>query len=58
MVWLPRSIGNGVDIGYVEVKAPGGSQSDKQKKFQTRCEVAGIYYSVVRSVENVKEITL
>lgn len=47
---------NSVNIGYIEVKAPNGKQSDKQKKFEQRCKVAGIRYDLAYSVEDVKRI--
>lgn len=47
---------NSVDIGYIEVKAPNGIQSDMQKKFEQRCKVAGIRYDLAYSVDDVKKI--
>ena len=50
-VWL----GNG-KIAYLEVKTDKGQQSDRQRHFQEKCTVAGYFYAVVRSVEDVKNI--
>ena len=41
---------------YVEVKTATGKQSPAQKRFEKRCRVAGIYYKVVRSVEEVRRM--
>jgi hypothetical protein len=50
VVWLP-----GGQVAYFEVKAPTGKQSPAQVKFQARCEQAGVYYTVVKSVEETLE---
>lgn len=42
---------------FVELKAPGGSQSPAQRDFQTACAKAGAPYAVVRSLEAL-EVTL
>ena len=40
----------------IEVKRPGGKQSDDQKEFQARLEAAGGRYLVVHSVEQIHEL--
>jgi hypothetical protein len=52
VVWWP-AVG-GVEVGYVEVKTETGKQSDRQRRFQERCEEAGVPYMVVRSIDDVK----
>lgn len=44
------------DIFFVECKADGGVQSDKQKTFQEHCEAMGIGYFIVRSLEDFKAV--
>lgn len=44
-----------IRIGYLEVKNEMGRQSDSQRRFQRRCESAGVDYAVVRSVADVQE---
>ncbi len=50
IVWWPTG------IGYVEVKAPTGRQSENQKHFQARCKEYGVPYDLVRSVEDVQRL--
>ena len=50
VVWWPHG------IGYVEVKAPKGKQSENQKRFEDRCIKAGISYDVVYSVEDMQTL--
>jgi len=50
IVWL------GSRTLYIEVKAPKGKQSDRQKKFQKKCEDSGREYFLVYSVDDVKNI--
>lgn len=45
-----------VDVAYIEVKKPGGRQSDNQKKFETRCRIAEIDYFLAYSVDDVEMI--
>lgn len=47
VVWWPSG------IGYLEVKAPKGRQSEKQKAFQKRCEEYGVPYDLAYSVDDV-----
>lgn len=54
VVWFPAV--DGVEIGYLEVKTETGSLSKSQKTFKNRCFKKGIYYEVVRSVEDVKRL--
>lgn len=55
IVWWPA--GNGaVTQGYLEVKTPAGRQSRQQKKFERFCQLNGVPYLVVRSVEDVKSL--
>ena len=57
VVWFPATPkGEGVTVGYLEVKTAKGKQSPSQVKFQKRCEKAGVFYAVVRSVEDVEKI--
>ena len=51
VVWFPWG-----RIGYLEVKTLSGRQSESQKRFQTRCEKEGIFYAVVRSVDEVEQL--
>jgi len=39
----------------IELKGTGGTQSEEQKKFQTRLEAAGGKYILARSSEDVEE---
>jgi hypothetical protein len=43
---------NGVYVG-IEVKRPGGKQSDHQKHFQESLEAAGGRYILARSLDDV-----
>lgn len=43
---------NGQSVG-IEVKGPGGKQSDHQKQFQERLEAAGGRYILARSLDEV-----
>lgn len=45
-----------ITIGYIEVKAPKGVQSEWQKKFQARCKVAGFRYDLAYSLEDVEKL--
>ena len=54
IVWWPAP--SGVSIGYLEVKAPGGRLSEKQKHFQERCQAQGVRYDVAWSVDDVQEL--
>lgn len=60
---LYNDMKDGVVIGttrammiFVEVKTATGKQSPAQVKFERRCKVAGFYYKVVRSVEDVRRM--
>ena len=48
-------IKDGQFIG-IEIKTPKGKQSDTQKEFQGRLELAGGKYYIVRSLEEVTKI--
>jgi len=41
---------------FVEVKRPGGRQSEYQKKFQAAVEAAGFEYVLAKSVEDVEHL--
>jgi hypothetical protein len=41
---------------FIECKAEGGVQSDKQKAFQEHCESMGIGYYIVRSLDEFKAV--
>jgi len=43
---------NGQYVG-IEVKAPGGKQSEHQKEFQRQLEAAGGRYIIVHSIDDV-----
>jgi len=43
---------------FLEVKAPKGTQSDNQKRFERYVSDAGATYAVVRSVEDVQALDL
>jgi len=45
-----------VTMGYIEVKAPGGKQSEAQKRFEKRCNAVGISYDLAFSVLDVEKI--
>jgi len=51
VVWFPHR-----EIGYLEVKTEAGQLSDNQRRFKKRCEENGVFYAVVRSVEDVQVI--
>ena len=51
VVWFPHGV-----IGYLEVKTEIGQLSDNQRRFKKRCEENGVFYAVVRSVEDVQKI--
>jgi hypothetical protein len=51
VVWLPWG-----EIGYLEVKTEIGKLSENQRRFKKRCEENGMFYAVVRSVEDVQKI--
>ena len=51
IVFLPSG-----EIIFVEVKAPKGKQSDRQKKFEKRVTDYGYKYFLVYSVNDVKNI--
>jgi hypothetical protein len=48
VVWFPWG-----EIGYLEVKTESGRLSERQKRFKRRCEDHGVFYAVVRSVDDV-----
>lgn len=50
-------IKDGIFVG-LEVKRPGGKQSDDQKEFEKRCLKAGGQYHVVTSLEDVRALGL
>lgn len=50
VVWLPRG------ISYIEVKTEKGRQSDRQKAFEQICKAHGVFYAVVRSVEDIAQL--
>lgn len=50
LVWWPKG------LGYMEVKTGSGKQSEAQKKFEERCQAAGIPYHLVRSVKDVLDL--
>ena len=41
---------------FIEVKRPGGRQSDYQKKFQKLVEGAGFEYILAKSVDDIKHL--
>ena len=51
VVWFPGRV-----IGYLEVKTETGQLSENQRRFKRRCEENGVFYAVVRSVEDVQQI--
>jgi len=51
VVWLPWH-----EIGYLEVKTQTGKLSDTQRRFKKRCEDHGVFYAVVKSVDDVQAI--
>ncbi len=51
VVWFPHR-----EIGYLEVKTETGQLSENQRRFKKRCVENGVFYAVVRSVEDVQEI--
>ncbi len=44
------------EVIYLEIKLPSGKMSDWQLAFQRQCEVDGIDYRVIRSVEDLQSI--
>ena len=54
---LPDRIAHyGGQVYYLEMKTPTGRLSDKQRRFQARCQQDEIEYYVVRSVDDIIEI--
>ena len=47
---------NSVRVGYIEVKARDGVQSEAQRRFQRRCEVVGLRYDLAYSLEDVQDL--
>lgn len=43
-------------MGFIEVKAKNGKQSDAQKRFERRCKAACISYDLVYSVDEVEKL--
>lgn len=41
---------------YIEIKRPGGRQSERQKKFQRDLEAAGGKYILARGIEDLRHI--
>jgi hypothetical protein len=41
---------------FIEVKRPGGRQSEVQKKFQETVDAAGFEYVLAKSVEDVEHL--
>lgn len=41
---------------FIEVKRPGGKQSDYQKEFQQKVEAAGFEYIIAKSIEDVEHL--
>jgi len=46
----------GGKVVHIEVKRPGGHQSENQKRFQANLEAAGGAYVVAKSVEDVEHL--
>lgn len=46
---------NPPEVGYLEVKAAKGKQSERQVAFEAKCQEAGIKYAVVRSADEAIE---
>ena len=44
-------------VVHIEIKKPGGVQSDKQKRFQQKIEAAGGTYILAYGVEDVEEMS-
>lgn len=56
---VPPEIRNRFSINkiiFIECKAEGGVQSDKQKAFQEHCESMEIGYYIVRSLDEFKQV--
>lgn len=51
-------LSDGGFVIFLEVKTPKGRQSADQKMFQKRCERIGAEYYIVRSVDDVKALSL
>jgi len=49
-VW---SDGAGARVGFVELKAPKGTQSDKQKIFEQCCDAISAPYIVAKTIEEI-----
>lgn len=47
----------GGQVVHIEVKVPGGRQSEKQKKFQEDLEAAGGEYILAWGIEDVEHLT-
>lgn len=41
---------------FIEIKRPGGRQSEFQKKFQKTVEAAGFEYILARGIEDVEHL--
>jgi hypothetical protein len=50
-----QAVKNGRTL-YIEIKRPGGRQSEKQKKFQHNLEAAGAKYIIARGIEDIRNI--
>ena len=46
----------GGQVVHIEVKVPGGRQSEKQKKFQEDLEASGGEYILARGIEDVEHL--
>ena len=44
-------------VVHIEVKRPGGVQSDRQKRFQAKLEAAGGEYLIAKAVEDVEHLS-
>ena len=55
ILWLPLP-GDKILHFYLEMKKPGGKQSDSQKRFQARCERNDILYGIAFSVQDVIDL--
>lgn len=51
-------IGEGGQFIGIEVKRPGGKQSDNQIEFQKKCEQSGGIYIIAERLEDVQKIGL
>ena len=50
VVWWPDG------IGYLEMKKPGGTQSQEQKIFEMKCREYGVAYDLAHSIEEVESL--